>query len=276
MTDIQTIAQGDGSHLVEPRRFVVRDPQAFAAVWAGHAGPAATPPAIDFDARMVVAVFAGHRPTPGYEIAIAGARRERDGLVIVVNEREPDASLATAQVLVSPFHIVSMPRDDGDVRFNTPDPTGQGTIIFKPSKSRVPSSAAEFPRRSQHATAAGGATGLTPEVAALLAYLAGPFSGALLLAIERSDAFVRFHAWQSVLALGVLGAAAVVCLILAFAMLIISPTAFWIMLWLSALAAGAWLMVWGVCLVQAYQGRRWKLPLVGEFAERKATSVPAS
>ena len=276
MTDIRTIAKGDGSRLVEPRRFVVRDAQAFAAVWAGHAGPDQAPPAVNFDTRMVVAVFAGHRPTPGFEIEVAGTRREDDSLVIIVNEREPAAGLASAQVLISPFHIVSLPRDDGEVRFNTPDPTGQGTIVFKPPKSRRGALAPGRPDlEPSHATASA-STGLTPEVAALLAYLAGPFSGALILSIERTDAFVRFHAWQSLVALGVLGVTAVLCLILAFATLIVSPTAFWVMLWLAAAAGGAWLVVWGICLVQAYKGHRWKLPLVGQFAERKATSLPAS
>ena len=57
--------------------------------------------------------------------------------------------------------------------------------------------------------AASSFTGLTPHVAASLAYLAGPFSGALLLATERESGFVRFHAWQAVVGLGLLGIAAV-------------------------------------------------------------------
>ena len=39
MPDIETIAQGDDSRVVEARRFLVRDRQAFAAIWAAHAGP---------------------------------------------------------------------------------------------------------------------------------------------------------------------------------------------------------------------------------------------
>jgi uncharacterized membrane protein len=77
-------------------------------------------------------------------------------------------------------------------------------------------------------------TGLTPRVAASLAYLAGPLSGALLLATEPASRFVRFHAWQAVLALGLLGIAAVAFLGLAFVLLVVSPTAFWTMLWLAA------------------------------------------
>jgi len=42
------------------------------------------------------------------------------------------------------------------------------------------------------------------------------------------------------------------------------------MLWLSALTAVAWVVVWLLCVVQAYKGRVWKLPLVGAYAERRA------
>ena len=68
--------------------------------------------------------------------------------------------------------------------------------------------------------------------------------------------------------LGVLGVAAVAFLMLAFALLIVSPTAFWAMLWLSALTGAAWVVVWALCLLHAYRGQRWKLPLAGDYAER--------
>jgi uncharacterized membrane protein len=282
--DVETIAKGDGSRVVEARRFVVRDAQSFAAIWSAHAGADAEVPQIDFDRRMVVAVFAGQRPTPGFDVDIAATRREGGALVVVVNEAQPDPRLAVAQVIVSPFHVVSIPRDDGEVRFNTSDPNGQGTIVFKPPKARALPAGAQS---GLDATVTGrnvtrdgrpdsSSTGLTPEMAASMAYLAGPFSGAILLATERSSPFVRFHAWQAVIALGLLGIAALLCLVLAFALLIVSPTAFWAMLWLAAITGAAWVAVWGTCLVQAYKGNRWKLPLAGDVAERRVTSLRAS
>lgn len=292
---VVTIAKGEDSRLVESRRFVIRDPQAFAAIWSAHAA-SDQPPAIDFDTRMVVAVFAGERPTPGFGVTVTGSRREADALVITVEESVPPASAVSAQVLTSPYHVASLPRDDGEIRFDTPDPTGQGTIIFKPPRRDRPvpqppppaAPPAPTPMRSSadlettRLTARPAvkvdaarrdersATGLSPEIAATLAYLAGPFSGALLLASEPDNRFVRFHAWQAVFALGALGAAAIVCLGLAFALLIVSPTAFWAMLWLAAVAGVAWVAVWTLCVVQAYKGRVWKLPFAGNYAERRA------
>jgi uncharacterized membrane protein len=51
---------------------------------------------------------------------------------------------------------------------------------------------------------------------------------------------------------------------------VISPTAFWTMLWVSAILGWGWLVLWVVCVVQAYRGRRWKMPLVGGYAEELA------
>jgi uncharacterized membrane protein len=284
MSGIETIARGEDSRLVELRRFVIRDPQSFAAIWSAHAGQDAVAPAVDFDRLMVAAVFSGTRPTPGYGIEVTGTRREGSDLVILVEERQPDPSHVAAQVLVSPFHVVTLPRDDGSVRFNVPDPNGQHTIIFKapgrasnpvraaslpvPSGSRIPDAALSDPPSSH--------TGLRPRIAASLAYLAGPFSGALLLANEREHPFVRFHAWQAVVGLGLLGVAAFSFLGLAFVLLIVSPTAFWAMFWLAAVTGVALVGVWALCVVSAYRGRVLKLPFAGAFAERHATPRPTS
>ena len=113
-------------------------------------------------------------------------------------------------------------------------------------------------------------TGLRPPVAAALAYLAGPLSAILLLLAETSSRFVKFHAWQSLIGLGVLAIAALTFLGLAFVMLVFSSTAFWVMLWLAAIAGASWLVLWAVCLVQAWRGRLWHLPLAGRYAERRA------
>jgi uncharacterized membrane protein len=113
-------------------------------------------------------------------------------------------------------------------------------------------------------------TGLSPPVAGALAYLAGPLSGALLLRVERTSRFVKFHAWQALVGFGALGGLALLLLLLAFVLLVLSPTAFWTTLWLAAVTAAAWVVLWAICLVQAYRGRLWKLPIAGPYAERRA------
>ena len=116
----------------------------------------------------------------------------------------------------------------------------------------------------------GSATGLEPQFAATMAYLAGPFSGAIILVAERSNRFVRFHAWQAIIGLGGVGLAALVFLFLAFAGLFLSPAAFTLFRWLAMITTVLWLAAWGICLVKAFGGEAWKLPLAGDRAERLA------
>ena len=110
MADVETLARGDDSRLVQPRRFVIRDRQSFAAVYAAHAGPDAAVPAVDFDTRMVAAVFAGERPTPGFSVEVIGTRREGADLVVLLDERtaRPQPGGGTGRRLaVSPGHAAA-------------------------------------------------------------------------------------------------------------------------------------------------------------------------
>ena len=113
-------------------------------------------------------------------------------------------------------------------------------------------------------------TGLEPQFAAALAYLAGPFSGATVLVAERTNRFVRFHAWQSIVALGGLGFLATLFLTSAFLGLFLSPAAFTTLYWLAGITAVVTLLVWALCLVKAFGGSALRLPLAGRFAARRA------
>jgi uncharacterized membrane protein len=116
-------------------------------------------------------------------------------------------------------------------------------------------------------------TGLDPAVAAALAYLAGPLSGGLLLLAERTSVYVRFHAWQAIIGLGAVWAAGFICWVLAFGMLLVSAGAFRALLWLAYGIWAGWIVLWVICLVKAFSGQMWKMPVAGDYAERRASSV---
>ncbi|MFL6281320.1 MAG: protease complex subunit PrcB family protein [Vicinamibacterales bacterium] len=268
---MSTVARGDSSEIVDSARHVIRDASAWQALWSAHAGPGAPCPNVDFATRMVVAAFAGERPTPGYAIEIAGVRRERSSLTVVVNEVPPPRGALAAQIIVTPFHIATLPRYDGDIRFT--DASG-APFRRQSNDAAVPDrSAADVDRVFVGAAADGAApssTGLEPNFAAALTYLAGPFSGILILLVERSNGFVRFHAWQSILGLGGLGLLSLGTLVFSFLTLLLSPVAFTVMYRFSELLAIVWVAVWMWCLIKAFGGVRWHMPVAGRYAERLA------
>jgi len=295
---LTTIAQGDGSGIATAVRTIVRGAAEWKTLWAAHAGPGSPVPPVDFSSRMVAAAFAGARPTPGYTTEITDARRAGPVLTLVVDERVPTGRMVSAQVIVAPFHMVALPRHDGEVRFTdqreaasgVPSPRDAAThwsslldaapasSSFRgpaPRSPSVPAGARTGPHTaSGPLTGVPSSTGLDPNVAAALAYLAGPFSGILILFVERSSGYVRLHAWQAVIGLGGIGLLAAAALVFSFLTLLLSPLLFTMMFMLSEVLAVLWLVVWVVCLVKAFTGREWKMPVAGRYAERLATRRP--
>jgi uncharacterized membrane protein len=113
-------------------------------------------------------------------------------------------------------------------------------------------------------------TGLPPRVAGLLCYAAAWASGLLLVAIERDSRFVRFHAWQSLLGFGALTLLALGAWGVTILMAFVSPAVFRVMGYVTQILWIALGATWLLAVVMVAQGRRWKMPLVGKWAERFA------
>jgi len=113
-------------------------------------------------------------------------------------------------------------------------------------------------------------TGLQPKTGALLAYLAWWVTGALMLAVERRDRFVRFHAAQALAGLGAVWLLGAIVYLLAFGLLSVSATGFTAMLWLALGIWAAGVGLWIVCLVKVVRGEQWRMPLAAGVADRLA------
>jgi uncharacterized membrane protein len=113
-------------------------------------------------------------------------------------------------------------------------------------------------------------SGLDPNVAAMLSYLAWWVTGILFYIIERDNRFVRFHAAQSIVAFGAIAIAIAGLGMGSFVVLFISTAGFQVMQWLAFVVGTAGMIVWGICLFKAFSGEYFKLPIVGDFAERMA------
>jgi len=119
-------------------------------------------------------------------------------------------------------------------------------------------------------------TGLDENIAALLSYIFGWVSGLIFFLIEKDSRLVRFHAMQSILFNVLLAIVGFVFWILTFVLVIVGAsigdvigTIF------SLLATLLWvvfsvgiLIAWILCLVKAFQSQYFKLPIIGNFAEK--------
>ena len=113
-------------------------------------------------------------------------------------------------------------------------------------------------------------TGLTPNVAAALAYVLGPITGVLFLVLEKQSRFVRFHAAQSI-TVGVALIALSIALSILSTVLAFIPVLGWIVAILLSLGLGLGSFVlWILLMWRAWQGREWETPVAGSFARRMA------
>ena len=101
-------------------------------------------------------------------------------------------------------------------------------------------------------------TGMQENVAGLLCYVAWWVTGIIFLIIEKENKFVRFHAFQSIFTFGGI---TIIQIILSFI-----PIIGWILgiiIWILSI------ILWIVCMMRAYQGKLFKLPIVGNIAEKQ-------
>ena len=115
-------------------------------------------------------------------------------------------------------------------------------------------------------------TGLSPRVAAPLAYAGWWVTGLILWFVERRDHSIRFHAAQSVAAFGVIAAAMFAFGALALASLSFLPSAFTLFLWATAITWGLGVMLWIVVMWKAAAGHVWRIPVAAELADRLNSS----
>jgi uncharacterized membrane protein len=100
-------------------------------------------------------------------------------------------------------------------------------------------------------------TGLNKNTAGAMAYVLGPITGVIFLVIER-DAYVRFHAMQSI----------VVFIGLFILQFILGFTIF--LLPLVPLIGIVSFVLWLILIYKAWQGEKWEVPLFGKFAKQLA------
>jgi uncharacterized membrane protein len=102
------------------------------------------------------------------------------------------------------------------------------------------------------------ASGLDQNLAAALSYAGVWITGLVFFLLEKDNQFVRFHALQSIVFFGTL------------TILSLIPVVGWLLspiLWIFGF------VVWLICLVKAYQGEEFLIPLIGPFVKKKLKTM---
>lgn len=104
--------------------------------------------------------------------------------------------------------------------------------------------------------------GMDENLAALLSYILGFVTGIIFFILEKESKFVKFHAMQSIL----FSAAAMV---LSFILGLI-PILGWL---LAMLLPFVYLVLWIILMLKAYKNVWYKLPFIGDIAEKQASNI---
>jgi uncharacterized membrane protein len=111
-------------------------------------------------------------------------------------------------------------------------------------------------------------SGLTDNAAGAIAYITFvPAIVFLVLPPYNTKPYVRFHAWQSIF-LNV--AAFVISVALSFLMVFFVFFGAFFLLAFSRLIWLLWFVLWLVCVLKALNGQRFKVPIIGDLAEKQA------
>lgn len=118
----KTVAKGAFSGFQKAAEMVVTNQTQWGALWQEHSGqqePKKAAPAIDFAKETVLFVALGQKNTGGHQIQIVDIIRRPGRTEVLVVRRKPAPGAMNLQALTAPFHIVRVPRIEGEVRFRT-------------------------------------------------------------------------------------------------------------------------------------------------------------
>ena len=108
--------------------------------------------------------------------------------------------------------------------------------------------------------------GLDENIEGALCYVLGIITGVLFLILEKESSYVKFHAWQSIL-FGV----AVIVINIILSILAFIPYVGILVGIISMIFSLLVLVLWLFLIWKAYSGEKYKLPIIGDYAEQYAS-----
>jgi uncharacterized membrane protein len=133
--------------------------------------------------------------------------------------------------------------------------------IYEEEKARIEAREKIEQEKLTSGAGAGTSTGLSPNIAGLLCYVAGWITGIIFFVLERRNKFVRFHAAQSIVVFGIITVAGII-----LGLIPVVGVAF------SSIIVIIGVIVWIIMIVKASSGEWYKLPWAGDVAEKIVAS----
>jgi uncharacterized membrane protein len=120
--------------------------------------------------------------------------------------------------------------------------------------------------------------GFSPNGASLLAYIWIPVTSIIVLVTEKENRLVRFHAFQSLfLGLSLFVLTLVLSIVIGILTLVGGAISPYLGLIISVISLLLWIVIafailglWALCLLKAYKGQMYKIPVIGNLAEKQS------
>jgi|GEM_PF-3110186 len=107
----QKLASGTNSEVHTRTNYLVDSPEKLAALWQLLPGAPAMP-TVDFNTKTVIALFAGDRPTTGYDLSVSAINDTASTRMVYVVLNKPAASCMTGQMVTQPYVVFEVSKTD--------------------------------------------------------------------------------------------------------------------------------------------------------------------
>ena len=136
------------------------------------------------------------------------------------------------------------------------------------SQQQPPYGQQQYGYQQSSASASGPTSmGMQPNVEAGLSYVLGWITGLIFFLVEKQNRFVRFHAMQSILFFGGLTVLNVILNFIGGLDIILLSAVAGVLGYLIGIVG---FVGWILLLINGFQGKYFKLPVVGDYAEKYA------
>jgi hypothetical protein len=102
------LAEGARSEIPSRVNYLITTQDELVELWTFLKEPPPVP-TVDFDTKVVAAVFAGEVPTAGYAIAVAEVE-DVDKRMVNIELTKPDESCVLAQSVTAPYQVIELPK----------------------------------------------------------------------------------------------------------------------------------------------------------------------